>query len=136
KNTQSCQSCHMPAVKEPVPITRVFGRPREGVSRHSFVAAYFFRLSMLTRSRDSLSAAARPQELSAAADNTNRFLESQAARVAVENLGIDVDRLPAGVVVENLGGHKLPTAYPSRRVWLHVVVRDGGGRAMFESGAV
>ena len=26
--------------------------------------------------------------------------------------------------MENLGGHKLPTAYPSRRVWLHVVVRD------------
>ena len=24
------------------------------------------------------------------------------------------------VSIENLGGHKLPTAYPSRRVWLHV----------------
>ena len=31
--------------------------------------------------------------------------------------------------MENLGGHKLPTAYPSRRVWLHVTVRDRNGNA-------
>src|SRR5260370_38239030 len=40
------------------------------------------------------------------------------------------------VLVENLSGHKLPTAYPSRRVWLHVAVRDRNGQAVFESGAL
>ena len=30
--------------------------------------------------------------------------------------------------VENLTGHKLPTAYPSRRAWLHVVVQDRNGK--------
>ena len=33
-------------------------------------------------------------------------------------------RLELDVAVRNLAGHKLPTAYPSRRAWLHVVVRD------------
>jgi len=136
KNTQSCQACHMPAVKEPVPITRVFGVPREGVSRHTFVAANSFMLRMLNRYRDALAVAALPQELTAAADRTIRFLASQAARISIEDVQMQSGRLQADVVVENLGGHKLPTAYPSRRAWLHLVVRDGNGRAVFESGAV
>jgi hypothetical protein len=40
------------------------------------------------------------------------------------------------VDVQSLAGHKLPTAYPSRRVWLHVVVSDASGAVLFESGAV
>ena len=38
------------------------------------------------------------------------------------------------VHVENLTGHKLPTAYPSRRAWLHVVVAAADGHILFESG--
>src|SRR5262249_17954151 len=108
----------------------------EGVARHSFVASNFFMQRMLNRYRDGLEVAALPQELAAAADNTIRFLESQAARIGVENLRVDDDRLRTDVVVENLGGHKLPTAYPARRAWLHVIVRDGAGRPVFESGAM
>ena len=43
--------------------------------------------------------------------------------------------LVVDVLVSNLAGHKLPTAYPSRRVWLHVKVSDSAGRVVFESGA-
>ena len=42
--------------------------------------------------------------------------------------------LAAELQVQNLTGQKLPTAYPARRAWLHIVVRDGSGRVLFESG--
>ncbi|HXI29302.1 MAG TPA: hypothetical protein VNG89_12780 [Vicinamibacterales bacterium] len=136
KGTQSCQACHMPALTEAAPITRVFGALRDGVARHVFVAGNFFMQRMLNRYRDELDVPALPHELAAAAERTVQFLQTRAATLRIEGLRVDGGSLRADLVVENLGGHKLPTAYPSRRAWLHVVVRDGGGRAIFESGAL
>jgi hypothetical protein len=136
KDRQSCQHCHMPAIPEAVPITRVLGEPREGAARHSFVGANFFMQQMLNRFRDELSVAALPQELTAAAEGTVQFLKTQAARISIENVTSGPGAFAADVVIENLGGHKLPTAYPSRRAWLHVTVRDRDRRVIFESGAL
>ncbi len=133
---QSCQACHMPEVQGPAPIAAVLGVERLGVRQHTFVGGNFFMQRMLNNYRDDLSAAALPQELTSASDNTIAFLQSQAAQVSIENVSADSGRLNAEVVVKNLSGHKLPTAFPSRRAWLHFLVRDRNGQTVFESGAL
>ena len=136
KDTKSCNACHMPPVSEKVANASVLGEPREGFSRHTFVGGNFFMQRILNRHRRDLSAVAEPADMEAAAVRTIAFLQAEAARVEVRSVDAQAGRLLAVVSVENLGGHKLPTAFPSRRVWLHVIVRDGAGRTIFESGAL
>ena len=131
---QSCQSCHMPELHEPSPIASVLGVDRTGVRRHSFVGGNFLLLSMLNRYRDDLSVTALPEEMSNAVSESMEFLQTQSARVTLTDITRHGDILNASVEVQNLTGHKLPTAYPSRRVWLHFVVRDRNGQVVFESG--
>jgi hypothetical protein len=136
RSERSCQSCHMPIVAEPAPVSSVLGEPRSDVSRHTFVGGNFFMLRMLNRYRLELGVEATLAELDASARATLAQLQADTARVVVERAGIADGELTIDVDVRNLTGHKLPTGYPSRRAWLQVTVRDSGGRPIFESGAV
>jgi len=136
RDNVTCQSCHMPSFPPDTPITAVLGQPRPGARQHSFIAANFFVLGMLNRYRDDLSVAVLPEELSQQAEKTVAFLQSQAARVTIRSIDESAGNLGIQVFVENLSGHKLPTAYPSRRAWLHVLVTDPNGAKVFESGAL
>ncbi|MEQ1949084.1 MAG: hypothetical protein ABL995_17970 [Bryobacteraceae bacterium] len=136
KETKSCQNCHMPQVKEDVPITSVFGEPRSGFARHTFVGGNFFMQRLLGKFRNELSVPVPPNDMEAAANRTVQHLQSEAAKVTIKDVQVRDGRVNAEIAIENLGGHKLPTAYPSRRVWLHMTVKDRSGKVVFESGAL
>ena len=136
KDKQSCQSCHMPVIQEPVAITKVLGVTRDDASRHVFVGGNFFIQRMLNRYRADLNVTALPEEFEAAANRTIDHLQARTAQIAIDNVTLSAGRVQADISVQNLSGHKFPTAYPSRRAWLHVTVKDRNGRAVFESGAL
>jgi len=134
KNT--CQDCHMPEVPGQVNISSVLGVARAGLHQHVFVGGNFVVQQMLNRYRDDLQVAALPQELTKASEGTLAFLGSQAARMEIRDARVSGGQLQARIAVQNLSGHKLPTAYPSRRAWLHFAVQDRNGHTVFESGAL
>jgi hypothetical protein len=136
RETQSCQSCHMPEVAEEMPVAAVLGEPRARLSRHTFRGGNAFMLGILHKYRDELGVRALPQELDEAVRETRAYLGTAAARVGIDGVRRSGSTVEFDVVVTSTTGHKLPTAYPSRRVWLHVRVVDAEGRSWFESGAV
>lgn len=133
---KSCQSCHMPRAAGPLRIASVLGDYRDGLSQHAFVGGNAFMLRLFSRYRDQLGVEALPSELEATAQATIRQLQEDTATLAINRPALSGGSLAFDVTVTNLTGHKFPTGYPARRTWLHVTVREGNGRAIFESGAI
>ena len=115
RGRKSCQDCHMPEVEGETKIASVVGLPHERMSRHVFRGGNVLMPRILNRHRAELGVTALPQELETTVRQTEENLATAAARVEVEAARGEGDRLRVDVAVSNLAGHKLPSAYPSRR---------------------
>jgi len=120
--------------------TRISTRPpflleREPYAQHSLVGGNAHLLEILReyRSELGLDAATSTQGFTDQIELTRAFLDA-AASIAITAPSIVGDDLEFDIEVSNHSGHKLPSAYPSRRTWLHVSVKDNNGNVIFESG--
>lgn len=132
--TTTCADCHMPKVKDPAPIANLLSEPRTGFVRHEFMGGNFMLSGLLEHLR--VPTPATPQDFERERAATRRLLAQDAAQLSLGGTAVKDGVLQAEITVENQAGHKLPTAYPSRRAWLHIVVKDSAGKLVFESGAL
>jgi hypothetical protein len=106
---------------------------REPYGQHSFVGGNSFMLRLLADNTAWAGIAVPAAEIMASAERNDRHLETSAT---IEIAGIERqgDEVEVTVDVNNFAGHKLPTGYPTRRVWIHLEVRDPSDALIFESG--
>lgn len=136
--TQTCQDCHMPVVDGLASVASL-GNPvpamRTQVSQHTLLGGNVYLPRILQQFSEELEVAATDEQLQTYIDLTRQQLQNDTARVSLQNATVADGVLSFDVFIQNLVGHKLPTAYPSRRTWLHVTVRDAAGNIVFESGS-
>ncbi|MDO6462395.1 hypothetical protein Q4485_16920 [Granulosicoccaceae sp. 1_MG-2023] len=139
---QSCQSCHMPKAKGAVELASSggSGELREDFSRHTFLGGNTFMQGLLQKYSTELgiydgSDGVTDESFERSIALNKAFLRT-AAGVSIAGAERDGDTLMVTVNVYNNTGHKLPSGYPSRRVFLHLVVTDNEGTVIFESGKV
>ena len=137
---RTCQSCHMPQLRNrsggvaesyiahrppggPFPPTS----PRSPFGLHYLVGGNVYGPQVLASAFQDQAA-----ELARVSARARENLESAVALQASAERRSKMVEL--AVTVQNLTGHKLPSGFPSRRIWLHVTAVDGRGRVVFESG--
>ena len=132
--TNSCQSCHMERANG-VPISNrpMWLQERNDFAVHEFVGANTFMLNMLKNNKQQLGVIATNFDDIIAA--TNNMLQNSAS-IEVLNQSLNQGQLDFSLRINSQTGHKLPSAYPSRRVFVHVTVLDSSDNVVFESGKV
>ena len=139
--SRTCQQCHMTDIGTTRIARNVDGRdfgslPRPNVRAHAFVGGNAFMLDMLRTNAAELGVTAPAEALECMAALTRMQLSDQTANLRIRNFRREGDALLFDVRVENKVGHKFPSAYPSRRAWLHVhLVDNQSNRVLYCSGA-
>ncbi len=139
---KTCQSCHM---SEPVPgyATKITTRPAGAPSRtpfgqHAMVGSNEYLLELLKKYSETLGIASSTTTAGFETKQAEtRAILATASTLTIGTITNSPTILNIPVSITNHTGHKLPTSYPSRRLWLHTTVTDIGSSntIVFESGA-
>jgi len=133
---QSCQNCHMPEAEGTVVISNMPRNltPRSPFAQHYFVGGNAFILNILQDHIPDLALTGSTENFNATVARVLNQLQNDTAEVSILEAEIQEDIAEVLVKIENKAGHKFPTGFPSRRVWIHLILEDSTGQLIFESG--
>ena len=133
----TCQNCHMPSLGSKQPIKLVAGfdtPPRAPFSLHTFAGANSLMLSILNENKEVLGVAATSEDFDASIDATMSMLQSQSLSLSTELVERTTDTLIAKANLRNLAGHKFPSGYPARRLFVQATLYNTDGEVLWQSG--
>lgn len=134
-----CQDCHMPTSESPVVIASgVNGLdPRVPYAEHRLAGGNLFMLRLLRNNLSSLGLKSTYRQLDSAMAYNMQMLKHQSLKIRLLPVESMDDSLVFDVQLTNLSGHKLPSGYPSRRVFIQFIAINFLTKdTIFQSGSV
>ncbi|MFA9392910.1 MAG: T9SS type A sorting domain-containing protein [Prolixibacteraceae bacterium] len=132
----TCQKCHMPNVNEEFTIASMpanLQNKRNPVFEHHFVGGNRVVNKMLNDNAAELTVNSGKANLDTTALYTLKNLKQNTIEFASQ-ASFQNNMVTVNLEIKNKTGHKLPTGFPSRRMWIHFVAKDNNGNIVFESG--
>ncbi|MCB0552430.1 MAG: T9SS type A sorting domain-containing protein [Phaeodactylibacter sp.] len=132
----TCQSCHMPRLEESVVISAnyLFLEGRSPYGLHTLAGANTFMLELMKEYREQLGIDALPEHFDETIAATYDMLQNQSLYTDFQWLGMDADTALFQLKLTNRAGHKFPSGYPARRLFIEFVLRTETGDTLFHSG--
>ncbi len=135
---KSCQSCHMPRLEDDIVISAnyLFLSPRSPFALHDLIGANIPMIKMIQANKEELNIEAADEHFEETIAKTLLMLQEQSLDLELTLNEITSDSIAFDLLLTNKAGHKFPSGYPSRRLFVEFVVKEELGDTLFSSGVL
>lgn len=132
----SCQNCHLPELEKGsfFLVNGFDTQQRDSFYLHDLVGANTTMLKLMKNNIEELGITATPEQFDEVIAKTEQMLRFNAIDMNLTFIDRDPDTAFFKVDLLNKAGHKFPSGYPARRVFIEFTVEDTEGNLIFASG--